>query len=65
MPTSEGWWARRRAGTTEWFYVSEFSDDTPGIWVSDIQDYLSAEQFGGALIRWYGPVELPEDWEEA
>ena len=67
-PTSPGWWARRKNGTTEWFAIEPCEEeDKPGIvelviWLDTIGASTQVEKFCGPLTKWYGPVSLP--WKD-
>lgn len=63
-PTCDGWWARLRGGTVEWFDVATVENERGGaaylgIYVDDVENFIPVEQFNSPLTRWYGPILVP------
>lgn len=67
-PNTEGWWARKRNGKVDWFFIHELDKEEGNhsfeIYLTATECFLPVEKFGSPSTRWFGPVSLPEGWKE-
>lgn len=70
-PDAVGWWARRLHGKIHWLRVEQVEPEAaPGtlvfvVWMDVLLDWVPLAQLSKPPgVRWYGPVVMPEAWEE-